>query len=168
MGGVRAGRVISMRGIRLDVETVLGEPDGVVVPGGGWLNHAPEGAWAQARRRTLPDKLAKIAPTTRLVAPVCSGAILLAAAGLLAGRRATTNRNAFDELRGYDVEVIDERVVDDGAIITAGGLTAGIDLGLWVVEREMGTAAADRVSRSVEYTRQGRVWRSAPAGFASG
>lgn len=147
------GRVIRMRGIRLDVETVLGEP---------------EGAWAQAQRRTLPDKLAKIAPTTRLVASVCSGAMLLAAAGLLAGRRATTNRNAFDELRGYDVEVIDERVVDDGAIITAGGLTAGIDLGLWVVEREMGTAAADRVSRSVEYTRQGRVWRSAPAGFASG
>ncbi len=168
VGGLRPGRVVSMRGVRLDVETVLGEPDAVVVPGGGWLNRAPEGSWAQAQRRELPDKLAKIAPTTRLIASVCSGAMLLASAGLLSGRRATTNRNAFDELRGYDVEVIDERVVDDGAIITAGGLTAGIDLGLWIVERELGTAVADRVTRSIEYTRQGRVWRSPPADLARG
>ena len=168
VGGVRPGRVISMRGIRLDVETVLGEPDAVVVPGGGWLNRAPEGSWAQAQRGTLPDKLAKIAPTTRLIASVCSGAMLLASAGLMTGRRATTNRNAFDELRGYDVEVIDERVVDDGTIITAGGLTAGIDLGLWIAERELGTAVADRVARSMEYTRQGRVWRSAPVDLARG
>lgn len=160
VGVERAGRVVSMRGVRLDVEAVLGQPEVLVVPGGGWLNHAPEGSWAQAQRRTLPDRLAELAPTTRIVASVCTGSLLLAAAGLLEGRHATTNRNAFEELRGYGVEVVDERVVDDGLIITAGGLTAGLDLGLWIVERELGTAVADRVCRSIEYVRHGRVWRS--------
>lgn len=157
----RPGIVVSQRGVRLELRSVLGRPDAVVVPGGGWMNRAPEGSWAQARRRTLPDKLAAMAPSVRFLASVCTGSMLLAAAGVLAGRCATTNRGALEELRGYDVEVIEERVVDDGSIITAAGLTAGIDLGLWIVEREQGTAAADQRAHAIEYVRQGRVWRSA-------
>lgn len=112
----------------------------------------------------LPAKLAALAPSVEFLASVCTGSMLLAAAGLLTGRRATTNRGALEELRGYGVEVLDERVVDDGTVMTAGGLTAGIDLGLWIVEREQGTAAADRRAHAVEYVRQGRVWRSGRTG----
>ena len=84
----------------------------------------------------------------------------LASSGAHNGRHATTNRNALDELAGFGAIVVKERVVEDGRFVTAGGLTAGIDLGLWLVERELGTAAADEVATSIEYERQGRVWRS--------
>jgi transcriptional regulator GlxA family with amidase domain len=154
------GVVMSMRGVSLNVSGVLGTGEGVVVPGGGWLNHAEQGSWAQAERGILPKRLAEIAPDTRWLASVCTGTMLLASAGLLIGRYATTNRNAFGELAPYVAEVVDERVVDDGDRITAGGLTAGLDLGLWITERELGSNVADRVSRSIEYTRQGRVWHA--------
>jgi transcriptional regulator GlxA family with amidase domain len=108
----------------------------------------------------LPERPARLAPSARWMASVCSGGLLLAAAGLLTGRHATTNRNAYEELRGYQFEVLDERVVDDGDRITAGALTAEPDLGLWITARELGTAVADRVARSIEYIPQGRVWRS--------
>jgi transcriptional regulator GlxA family with amidase domain len=161
--GVEApGRIATQRGVRLETVTALGHPDAVIVPGGGWLSRAPEGAHAQAQRGILPSTLAALAPSLDFIASVCTGSMLLAAAGLLHHRHATTNRNVHDELREQGVEVVDERVVDDGDIITAGGLTAGIDLGLWIVERELGTAAADRRARSIEYERQGRVWRAPP------
>ncbi|MEU7841250.1 DJ-1/PfpI family protein [Micromonospora sp. NPDC049114] len=149
----RPGPVTSMRGVELRVPDVLGPADGVIVPGGGWLNRAAEGAWAQAQRGELAAKLSALAPSTRWMASVCTGALLLAAAGLLTGRRATTNRNAYDELRGYDVTVLDERVVDDGDRVTAGALTAGLDLGLWLTERELGAATANRVATAIEYAR---------------
>ncbi|MFI5924868.1 DJ-1/PfpI family protein [Micromonospora sp. NPDC051543] len=149
----RPGPVTSMRGVELRVPDVLGPADGVIVPGGGWLNRAAEGAWAQAQRGELPARLSALAPSTRWMASVCTGALLLAAAGLLTGRRATTNRNAYDELRGYDVTVLDERVVDDGDRVTAGALTAGLDLGLWLTERELGGGMADGVATAIEYAR---------------
>ena len=154
------GTVVSRRGIRIEIDQVLGSPEGVIIPGGGWLNHASEGAWAQAQRGVLPDKIARMAETTTIVASVCTGSLLLASSGVLEGRHATTNRNALNELGGFGAIAIEERVVEDGRFITAGGLTAGIDLGLWIVERERGTAVADHIARSIEYERQGRVWRS--------
>jgi transcriptional regulator GlxA family with amidase domain len=152
------GELTSMRGVTMRIPSRLGAPDGVVVPGGGWLNRAVEGSWAQAQRGVLPAQLAEVAASARWIAAVCTGSLLLASAGLLADRYATTNRNAFDELGPHVLDVIDERVVDDDDRITAGGLTAGLDLGLRLVERELGSAAADRVARSIEYQRQGRVW----------
>ncbi len=156
---IEAGDVHSQRGVHLVVPEV-GRPDAIVVPGGGWLNRASEGSWAQAQRGVLPARLAELKDQVEWMASVCTGSLLLAAAGLLDGRCATTNRNAYDELRPYVAEVIEARVVDDGDIVTAGGLTAGFDLGLWLVERELGTAVADRVSRSIEYPRVGTVWRA--------
>jgi transcriptional regulator GlxA family with amidase domain len=147
----RPGLVTSMRGVQLQVPAVLHQADGVIVPGGGWLNRAAEGAWAQARRGVLPARLAELAPSARWMASVCTGALVLGAAGLLTGRRATTNRNAYDELRALDVTVLDERVVDDGDRVTAGALSAGLDLGLWLTERELGAATADRVAATIEY-----------------
>jgi transcriptional regulator GlxA family with amidase domain len=156
------GNLHSMRGVRLHVAGTLARPEALVVPGGGWLNRAPEGAWTQVQRGVLPVALADVATSARWMASVCSGAMLLAAAGLLAGRYATTNRGAYDDLRPHVLEVVEERVVDDGDIITSGSLTSGLDLGLWITERELGSAVADRVARSLEYPRQGRVWHAPP------
>ncbi|WP_433533969.1 DJ-1/PfpI family protein [Micromonospora sp. CA-249363] len=149
----RPGPVRSMRGVDLHLPTVLGPADGIVVPGGGWLNRAAAGSWAQAQHGVLPARLAELAPATRWMASVCTGSLLLAAAGLLTGRRATTNRNAYEELRAFGVTVLDQRVVDDGDRITAGALSAGLDLALWITERERGVATADRVAATIEYQR---------------
>lgn len=160
----RPGPVRSMRGVQLHVPAVLGQADGVVVPGGGWLNRAAAGTWAQAQHGVLPARLAELAPSTRWLASVCTGSLLLAAAGLLTGRRATTNRNAYEELRAYGVTVLDERVVDDGDRITAGALSAGLDLGLWITEREVGAAAAETVAATIEYPRSSGPDRRADGG----
>jgi transcriptional regulator GlxA family with amidase domain len=147
----RPGTVTSRSGVQLQVAGVLGRADGVVVPGGGWLNRAPAGTWAEARRGVLPARLAELAPSVRWVASVCTGALLLAEAGLLTGRRATTNRAAYEELRAFGVTVVEQRVVDDGDRITAGALTSGLDLGLWLTERELGAERANQVAATIEY-----------------
>ncbi len=88
------------------------------------------------------------------IASVCTGAMLLAAAGLLHGRAATTHHDALDDLRATGADVIDDaRVVDDGEIITAAGVTSGIDLALWIIERELGATAAEATARSLAYPR---------------
>ena len=161
------GPVRSMHGVRLEVPRVLGRPEGVIVPGGGWLNRAAEGSWAQAQRGDLPARLAEAAGSARWMASVCTGGMLLAAAGLLAGRSATTNRRAYDELRAYGVDVVEERVVDDGDRVTAGALSAGLDLGLWLTERELGADRAAAVAASVDFTLRSPVWkRPAAAGLS--
>ena len=75
------------------------------------------------------------------------------------GRPATTNRDVLDELAAAGAEVVRERVVDDGDLVTAGGVTAGIDLALWLVERDFGRELADGIARGMEYQRTGGVWR---------
>lgn len=155
------GPVTSARGVEISVPSILGSPDGLIVPGGGWLDRAAEGAWAQSRRGPLLREITRVADTAQWISSVCTGAMLLASAGLLDGRRATTNTSAYGELRAFAGDVIEERVVDDGNVITAGGVTSGIDLGLWIVERELDRDAADRVADSLEYVRQGKVFRAA-------
>jgi transcriptional regulator GlxA family with amidase domain len=88
---------------------------------------------------------------------VCTGAGILAAAGVLEGRRATTHHAARRDLEESGVEIVEARVVDDGDVLTAGGVTAGIDLALWLVEREWGQKLADSVARLMEYKRRGPV-----------
>jgi transcriptional regulator GlxA family with amidase domain len=152
------GPVRSMRGLPVHVPTVLGRPDGLIAVGGGWMNRASEGSWAQAERGILPERLALAAGSARWSASVCTGAMLLAAAGLLTGRNATTNANAYGELRAYGVNVVEERVVDDGDRVTAGALSAGLDLGLWLTEREMGAQRAAEVAATVGFSLRSPVW----------
>jgi transcriptional regulator GlxA family with amidase domain len=153
------GRVRSMRGVDVVVPGVLGHPDGVIAVGGGWMNRAEHGAWAEAQRGVLPERLAEAARSARWMASVCTGGMLLAAAGLLTGRNATTNRNAYGELRAYGVTVIEERVVDDGDRVTAGALTNGLDLGLWLTEREWGAERAAAVSATADFSLRSPVWQ---------
>jgi transcriptional regulator GlxA family with amidase domain len=157
--------VVTALGTTLIPDRRLGErPDLVLVPGGGLLDGSPTGVLAEIERGAIPAALARLHGEGAAIASVCTGALLLAAAGLLAGRPATTNRLALDRLRETGAEVIDERVVDDGDVLTSQGVTAGMDLALWLVEREMGTAFADALAQGVEYERTGRVWRRGEAG----
>jgi transcriptional regulator GlxA family with amidase domain len=138
-------------------------PDLVIVPGGGLLLDRPVGVLAEIQREVIPRALARLHSQGTTIASVCTGAMLLGAAGLLAGRPATTNRRALDRLAQFGATVIDARVVDDGDLLSAAGVTAGLDLALWLVEREVGPEAAELLAQGVEYQRNGTVWRSQSA-----
>jgi transcriptional regulator GlxA family with amidase domain len=95
------------------------------------------------------------AAAARTVTSVCTGSLLLARAGLLAGRRATTHWGALDLLAGIDPTVTVERearVVEDG-IVTSAGVAAGIDMAFAVVEKICGRAVADETAKYIEYPR---------------
>jgi len=87
----------------------------------------------------------------KLKISVCTGALLLGATGWLRDKRATTHPSAFDELAPYCAAVAGERVVDEGGVITARGVSASIDLGLHVVERLAGAEARAHIARQMDY-----------------
>ncbi len=94
----------------------------------------------------------KTFPQNRMVVSVCTGALLLGAMGRLLGKRATTHRSAISELARFGATAVEARVVDAGQVITSGGVTAGIDCGLWVVRRLMGKDISDKVATQMEHT----------------
>jgi len=88
----------------------------------------------------------------RPLASVCTGALLLGRAGYLMGKRATTHHRAYDLLRPYCAQVVtDRRIVDEGAVVTAGGVASSLDLGLYLVEKFWGAPARERISTQMEY-----------------
>jgi transcriptional regulator GlxA family with amidase domain len=95
------------------------------------------------------------------VAAVCGGSLALAMAGLIEGRHAVTHRLGMDVLDATGVRAVPARVVDDGDLVTAGGVTSGLDLGLHILEREFGPRVAHAVETLFEYERRGIVWRNA-------
>ena len=162
--GVTAGHGLTV----VPDDVLFGTPDLVVVPGGGWNSVAPEGqrdgaggageareapgVWTEFEDGTLPERLATLHEGGATVASVCTGAMLLAEAGLLDGRPATTHETAKADLREYDdVDLRDDRYVDDGTVLTAGGVTAGVDLALHLVERECSAGLAEEVADEIEY-----------------
>lgn len=154
-------RVTASHGLIVEPDGTLDntDPDLLVVPGGGWNDRAERGAWAEAQG-DLPDVLAKRHRNGTVLASVCTGGMILATAGLLDGRPATTHRGALTDLRETRADVVDARVVDDGDVLTAGGVTAGLDLALWLVERVDGAETTETVAREMEYDRRGEVYRS--------
>ena len=150
--------VTASHGTRVGVDGILPDPndddapDLLVVPGGGWNGRDEEAsAWAEAQRGDVPDALAAHHAAGTRIASVCTGSMLLAEAGVTDGRRAVTHAGAIEELRASGVQVVDARVVDDGDLLTAGGVTSGIDLALYIVEQEYGETIADRVATVIEY-----------------
>jgi transcriptional regulator GlxA family with amidase domain len=92
------------------------------------------------------------------VATVCGGSLALAMAGLLEGRRAVTHHLGLDVLEATGVEVVRARVVDDGDLISAGGVTSGLDLGLHLLQRSFGPQVAIAVEKLFDFERRGTVW----------
>lgn len=127
--------------------SAVGQPlshyDLIVVPGG-------RGTRTLQYDKIFIDWLRTLEPV-RLKASVRTGSLLLGAAGFLKDTRATTNRTAVKELRPYCAQVVDDRVVNEGAIITARGVTSAVDLGLDLVERLVGAVARARVATQMDY-----------------
>lgn len=159
------GEIVAAHGLRLGCDAKLGSgprPDVIVVPGGGWIDGSAAGARAEVNRGEIPELLAEYHRAGVTIAAVCTGAMLLSAAGILRGRAAITHHGAIDDLAAAGANVVRARVVDDGDVITAGGVTSGLELALWLVERFAGPAIALAVEQQMEYERRGVVWRPSP------
>jgi len=151
--------VTASHGLRIGVDRRLSDlsPDLVLVPGGGWTGGDDVGARAEAKRGVIPDAVARLYDEGVTVAGVCTGGMLLARAGLTDGRPAATHRGAREDLAESGATVVDARVVDDGDLVTAGGVTSGLDLAFHVVRREFGDEVADAVAARMEYEPRGDV-----------
>jgi transcriptional regulator GlxA family with amidase domain len=136
-----------------DVTFAPGEADVVVVPGGGWARRAERSVWGEVQRGDWLPLLADAADGGSLMASVCTGAMLLAHAGVIGGRIATTHHLALDDLAATGAHVVAERVVDAGSLVTGAGVTSGIDVGLQLVERAVGPDVANAAARRLEYVR---------------
>ncbi|MFC1434021.1 DJ-1/PfpI family protein [Streptacidiphilus sp. N1-3] len=94
------------------------------------------------------------------VATVCGGSLVLAMAGLLEGRHVTTHHLGLDMLDATGAHAVHARVVDDGDLVTGAGVTSGLDLGLYLLEREVGPRIAHAVEELFAHERRGTVWRN--------
>lgn len=138
--------VVDDRGLRLEADAVaesLNSYDMLFVPGGF-------GTRDLQHDRNFLDWL-KTARSAPLKVSVCTGALLLGAAGFLLGRRATTHPSAYKELESYCGAVVHDRMVDEDDIITGGGVSSAIDIGLHVVQRLAGADARARIATQMDY-----------------
>ncbi|MFE6911508.1 DJ-1/PfpI family protein [Streptomyces erythrochromogenes] len=156
----RPGFVRASYGTRVGVEHGWDPQaaDVVVVPGGGYARREDPGVWAEIRRGTLPRALGSAPRPGLTVAGLCTGVMLLSAAGLTRGRPCTTHHKARPDLEREGGVLKNARVVDDGDLVTAGGITSGLELALWLVRRELGADAATRLEAMLEYEARGTVW----------
>lgn len=136
--------------------------DVIVVPGGGYGQPDRPGVDAEIARGALPRALSEARRPGLTIASVCTGAMLLSAAGITKGRPCTTHTSAKADLAAQGGQVINARVVDDGDLVTSGGVTSGLELGFWLVRRELGADLAVNLESAVEYQPRGTVWQRPP------
>ncbi|ATY10743.1 DJ-1/PfpI family protein [Amycolatopsis sp. AA4] len=154
------GVVRAAYGTKVEVERGWSPQDAdiIVVPGGGYAKRKGPGIWAEIDRKVLPDALAAAPRKGLTLASLCTGTLLLGAAGLVRGRPCTTHHGAADTLVQQGGVLKKARVVDDGDVVTSGGITSGLDLALWLVKRELGSDAAAGLEEMLEYEARGVVW----------
>lgn len=125
----------------------LPHPDVVLVPGGpgqaALMEDGPVHEWLRTAHET-----------STWTTSVCTGSLILAAAGILNGKRATSNWQAIEQLRALGAEAIEERVIFDGKLATAAGVTAGIDMALQLAARIGGDQLAQAIQLGLEYDPQ--------------
>lgn len=146
---LRGGLVRASSGLTVDTERagakLLADLDTLIVSGGSWMLET-------IKDKALVRWIAKAAPHARRVCSVCSGAFLLAEAGLLDGRNAVTHWTMVDEFRARYPKVklaLDPIYVEDGNTWTSAGVTAGIDLALALIRRDHGAEIATRVAKQM-------------------
>ena len=143
-GSVRAGH------IGLTADHAMGDvtsPDIVLIPGAADMSHITSDA-------EILDWVRAVDKTTTWTTSVCTGALVLGAAGLLQGKRATTHWSAIRQLEGYGAIAVDERVVTDGKIMIGAGVSAGIDMALTLLAEVAGDDHAQFVQLMTEYDPQ--------------
>jgi len=158
-----AATVTASHGLEVTPHGTLSEAPGLlVVPGGGWVaRNEQAGTYAEYLRGAIPAAIADRHGRGTIVASVCTGALLLARAGILEGRPAVTHHAALDDLRDHGVDIRPgERWIDAGDVLTAGGVTSGLDLALHLLERFRDAEVAGAAARLLEHQRIDRapVW----------
>jgi len=139
--------IVSATGLKLFPDTSFADCpqlDVVCVPGGVGVN-------ALLADETTLDFLRRQAAGARFTTSVCTGALVLGAAGLIKGKRATTHWASHDLLAAFGAIPIEARVVRDGALMTGGGVTAGIDFALTLVAELAGREIAEAIQLNLEY-----------------
>jgi putative intracellular protease/amidase len=147
------------RQLTLLAESTLAEvsaPELVLVPGG-------PGQEALMQDGPVHEWLRRVDATSSWTASVCTGSLILAAAGLLAGRRATSHWQALEQLRELGATVAEERVAIDGKYATAAGVSAGIDLALQLAAEIAGPRVAQAIQLGIEYDPQPPFHAGSPA-----
>ena len=142
----QSAEVTDDRGLKFKADTVGATLEGydmIVVPGGFGTRKLQHDDTFMRWIKTAANAPLKIS--------VCTGALILGAAGFLKGRRATTHPSAYQELEPYCATVVKERVVDEDCIITARVFSSSLDMGLHVVERLAGAEARARVAAQMDY-----------------
>ncbi|MBP5868750.1 DJ-1/PfpI family protein [Streptomyces sp. LBUM 1478] len=151
--------VTASRGLRIEVPRGWSPQDAdvLIVPGG--MRHDQPGS---GMHRLLADKafIRRLAGVEAIMVGVCTGVMALSAAGFTRGRPATTHSDSRAALAAQGAKVVNARVVDDGDLVTTGGITSGLDGAVWLVERFLGAQFANQVETVLEYERRGTVWRN--------
>jgi len=122
----------------------LSRADILLVPGGSGID-------SLLKNKELINWIRRIDSSTRWTVSVCSGSLLLTQAGLLKGKACTTHWRRKEQLRKYPVTVKDERYVQDGKFITSAGVSAGIDMALYLVSKMVGDQTAKMIQLAIEY-----------------
>lgn len=161
-----AGGLTLRASARLDPDRA----DIVIVPGAaGRVNQPEDGPemvtipllLARTLDTDLPRLIRQALDDPRVtVATVCGGGLALAMAGLLEGRHVVTHHLGMDVLSATGAIPVQARVVDDGDLVTAAGVTSGLDLGLYLLERMLGSRIALAVEDMFAYERRGTTWRN--------
>ncbi|MDD4138059.1 MAG: DJ-1/PfpI family protein [Methanoregula sp.] len=142
----RKEKIRSAEGVELipnRVNNDLSSYDYVIIPGGDGIKDLMKDA-------EFLRWIAVVSDTT-VVASICGGSLLLGAAGMLRTRKATTHLGLMNFLKHFAGEVSSDRIVDEGRIITAGGVTSSIDLGLYLCEKIAGKDAREKIQEQMDY-----------------
>lgn len=134
------------------------DADMIVVPGGGWVNESANGIRCEIAKGTILKVISEHYKRGTILLGVCTGVMALAEAGLLEGRPATTHHGAMKDLQSKVGKVVESRVVDDGKIITCGGVTSSLDLSIWVVKRFWGKEMSQKIAQYLEYNPEPNIY----------
>lgn len=125
------------------VKNSLAEYDAIIIPGGF-------GTRELLFNKEFIDWI-KTAEKTTYKISICTGSLILGASGFLEGKKATTNFQEYESLKKYCNQVVEDRIVEDGNVITSGAVSASIDLGLYLCEKWSGEKAKNEIRKKMDY-----------------